>query len=151
MPNYSKFLRTALVLCPLLFLFSASASTGGSTPKVSSVSSATAASPAVCSATPDAEILAAVQAKIMADTRFDDQLTHINVSVKRRVVTLSGWAKGPVQVKDLTTFARTTRCVRKVVVKMKNRLKVGCGPGQKPCGDTCIDKTETCNLMTKGG
>jgi len=100
-----------------------------------------------CAATTDAQIVAAIQDKIKADKRFDNQWKHINVSSLNRVVTLRGWAIGKVQVNDLVKFARTTSCVRKVVSKMGTHLIVGCAAGQKQCGDICIDRNEQCNLM----
>lgn len=146
MLKQSMFSRMALVLCPTLLLFSALAhAAGGPTngPAFEVVQTN-------CAATTDAEIVAAIQEKIKADTRFDDQWKHINVSSKRRVVTLSGWVKGPVQRNDLIKLARTTKCVRRVVSKVGARMLVGCGPGQKPCGDMCIDRSEECNPLTKG-
>jgi hypothetical protein len=104
-----------------------------------------------CAATTDAQLVTAVQEKIKADKRFDDQWKHINVSSANRVVTISGWAKGTAQVNALLNFARTTKCVRKTIGKMKPFLKVGCELGQKPCGDICIDRNEQCNLIGEGG
>ena len=100
-----------------------------------------------CRSTTDAEIVAAIQEKIKADKRFDDQWKHINVSSRNRVVTLQGWVKGRVQAKDLIKYARTTRCVRRVISKISPFRAVGCMVGQKRCGDICIDRNQDCNLI----
>jgi hypothetical protein len=104
-----------------------------------------------CDATTDAQLVSAVQAKIKADKRFDDQWKHINVSSTNRIVIINGWAKGKEQVNALINFARTTKCVRKVTSKLATRLRVGCDVGQKQCGDICIDRNEQCNLIGEIG
>lgn len=146
MHRQSIFRRTILVLSPILFLCAASEiSVKGclKTPPPPQMSSIA----VKCSAITDAEIVAAIQEKIKADIRFKDQWKHINVSSRNRVVTLSGWARGPRQVIALGRFARATRCVRRVRNKLRFSLWVGCGAGQKKCGDTCIDRNEQCNLI----
>jgi len=37
--------------------------------------------------------------------------------------------------------------VKKVISKLKERGGGSCGPGQKPCGDTCIDRRSECNIL----
>ncbi|HJQ26080.1 MAG TPA: BON domain-containing protein [Blastocatellia bacterium] len=98
-----------------------------------------------CADTTDAQIVTAVQQKIKADPRFNDQWRHINVSSRNRVVTLSGWAKGRAQVAALVRFAAKTACVKRVINRLLPFRKVGCGPGEKPCGDICIDRNQDCN------
>ncbi len=146
MHSQSIFRRIALVLSPVLFLCAALGTTTEGPLNVPATTSATSAQGS-CAATTDAEIVAAIQEKIKADARFDDQRKHINVSSRNRVVKLSGWVKGRRQMMDLITFARTTHCVRRVVNKLKPFRKVGCSAGQKQCGDTCIDRNEQCNII----
>lgn len=100
-----------------------------------------------CSTTTDADIVKAVQEKIKADPQFNGQWKQINVSAKGRVVTLNGWVKGKAAVSALGKHARAVQCVKKVINKMGSRLTVGCPPGQKLCGDICIEKDADCNLM----
>jgi len=102
-----------------------------------------------CQSTTDEEIVAAINEKIKADKRFDDQWRHINVSSRNRVVNIRGWVKGRVQANDLVKYARTTRCVIRVISKYLRtfRSTAGCGQGQKRCGDICIDRNEGCNLI----
>jgi hypothetical protein len=138
--------RTTQVLFPILLLCGGLAQTGVG----SAQSPLLLLSPEGvqgCAATTDEEIVAAVQARIKADSRFNDQWKHINVSSKNRIVTLSGWVRGSRQVRDLIRFARTTKCVRRVASTLWNHLKVGCGAGQKQCGETCIDRNQQCNLI----
>ena len=100
-----------------------------------------------CSATTDADLIKAVQEKIKADPQFKDQLKQINVSSKGNVVTLDGWVKGPAAKNAAGKHAKSVPCVKKVVNNLGTRLKVGCGPGQKQCGDICIDRDSDCNIM----
>lgn len=146
MPRHSVLSRTAQVLFPILFCCGALAMAGVGSTKAPPLRS-TSAVKVNCTATTDAEIVTAIQAKIKADKRFNNQYKHINVSSTNRVVTLDGWANGKVQVNDLLKFARTTKCVKKVVAKLATRMMVGCAAGQKQCGDICIDKNEQCNLI----
>ncbi len=148
MPLQTTFKRTTLLaLSALLFLCGGFAHAGTGAVKGRPLLAAAQAAQSDCTTATDADIVAAIQEKIKADKRFDDQRKHINVSSENRVVTLSGWAKGRAQVKDLIKLARTTACVKRVVSRLKNHLTVGCGAGQKPCGDTCIDRSQTCNLI----
>jgi osmotically-inducible protein OsmY len=93
--------------------------------------------------------VATIHEKIKADKRFDGQWRHINVSSRDRIVTVRGWVKGRVQANDLVKFARTTRCVRGVISRNLRSFfsTMGCGSGQKRCGDTCIGRNEECNLI----
>jgi hypothetical protein len=141
-------LRTVLILSVSLFLCGAAAKTDGGLTQTPSQTPSQSTAQNPCGSTTDAEIVAAVQEKIKADKRFDDQWRHINVSSLKRVVTLSGWVKGRAQVNDLIKYARAIRCVRRV---LGNRLRpfrsVGCAAGQKRCGDICIDRNQNCNLI----
>jgi osmotically-inducible protein OsmY len=140
-------LRTALVLSMALLLCGAAAKTnvGFAQKPVRTPAPGPAQNP--CASTSDAQIVTAIQEKIKADHRFDDQWKHINVSSRNRIVTLRGWVKGSVQVKDLVRFASTTNCVKHVINKLSPRRKIGCPPGTTPCGDTCIGKGEECNII----
>lgn len=100
-----------------------------------------------CSTVTDADIVKEVQDKIKADARFKDQLKQINVSAKDKVVTLNGWVKGAAAKAAVGKYAKSARCVKSVKNSLGTRLKVGCGPGQKPCGDICIDEKAECNIM----
>ena len=100
-----------------------------------------------CSTVTDADIVKAIQEKIKADPQFKDQLKQINISSKGNVVTLDGWVKGPAAKTAAGKYAKAVQCVKKVVNKLGTRLKVGCGPGEKPCGDICIDAKADCNIM----
>ncbi len=91
-----------------------------------------------CAAVTDADIVKAIHEKIKADSRFNDQWKHINVSSKERVVLLNGWVKGQESVKTLGKYARSTECVKDV----KNRLSSVRKDG---CGDICIDEYDECN------
>lgn len=147
MPKRFSLTGANRVLFPILFLCGAFAMVSFGSAKVPTAALSLEGLQRDCAATTDAELVAAVQAKIKADKRFTNQWKHINVSSSNRVVTISGWVNGKVQLNDLLKFARTTKCVKKVVSKAGSHLMVGCSAGQKACGDICIDKSEQCNLM----
>lgn len=99
-----------------------------------------------CSTVADADIVKEIQDKIKADPKFKDQLKQVNVSSKDKVVTLNGWVKGQPAKTTVGKYAKA-KCVKSVANKLGTRLTVGCGPGQKPCGDICIDEKSDCNIM----
>lgn len=100
-----------------------------------------------CATVTDADIVTAIQNKIKADRRYAGQWTHINVSSREHVVTLEGWVAGKGAIPRLVSYARATKCVVRVISHLGNYKTVGCGPGQKPCGDGCVDKDSDCNAM----
>lgn len=53
-----------------------------------------------CSKTTNAEIVAAIKAQFEADPDIKTQMQHVNISVKKRVVTLEGWLDGKELVKS---------------------------------------------------
>lgn len=147
MSKQSIFLRTAVVLSPILFLCGALAKTDIRSAKAPPLMFSTEGVQGNCAATTDAEIVAAIQEKIKADKRFDGRRNKFNVSSRRRVVTLRGAAYSRAEIRDLAKFARTTKCVRRAINKVMLGAQAGCPPGLKPCGDTCIGKDEDCNLI----
>jgi osmotically-inducible protein OsmY len=142
-------LRTALVLFAGLFLCGAVVETCVGLAETPSATPSPKPAQNNCQSTTDEEIVAAIHEKIKADKRFDGQWRHINVSSLNRAVTIRGWVKGRVQANDLVKYVRTTRCVRRVISKSLRtfRSTTGCAPGQKRCGDLCIDRYEACNLI----
>ena len=142
-------LRAALVLSAVVLLCASAALTDVGLAKTPAVSPPPEPAQRGCRGTTDAEIVAAIHEKIKADRRFDDQWRHINVTSRDRVVSLRGWVEGRAQVRALTRYASATRCVRSV---NNRRLRpflstAGCLPGQKRCGDLCIDRGEECNVI----
>jgi BON domain len=99
-----------------------------------------------CSKTTEAEIVAAIYAKI--DTKYQEQSDHINVRVADGVVTLEGWVTTKTAKKDIEKFAKKTACVKKVVNNLKLKAGGGCGDGEKQCGSICIGATEKCNVRS---
>ncbi len=99
-----------------------------------------------CSKTTDAEIVAAIKAQFEADEEIKTQMSHVNVSVKKRVVTLEGWLDGKALVDKAVALAKKTNCVKKVISVLKEKGGGSCGPRQRPCGDTCIDKRSECTI-----
>ena len=144
-----KLLRTASVLFVGLFLCGAVANTDVGLTKTQSALPSSGQRQNDCRSTTDAEIVAAIHEKIKADKRFDDQWRHINVTSRNRIVTIRGWVKGRVQVNDVIKYARTTRCVRRVISNhfRTYRSSGSCGPGMKRCGDICIERNQECNLI----
>lgn len=99
-----------------------------------------------CGDVTDAQIIATIKDKIKNDNRFDGQLKHINVDSQSKIVTLDGFVKGRAQVRAVDSFAATTRCVRRVINRLKDRFIVGCGSGTKLCGDICIPRAAACTI-----
>lgn len=100
-----------------------------------------------CSTVTDADIVKSIQDKIKADPTFKDQLQQINVSSDGRVVTLDGRVKGNAAKITVGKYAKSASCVKRVVNNLSTKLKVGCGAGQKLCGDICISSKSGCNIM----
>ncbi len=100
-----------------------------------------------CSTVTDADIVKSIQDKIKADPAFQDQLKQINVSSDGRVVTLDGRVKGNAAKITIGKYAKSVKCVKSVTNNLSPKLKVGCGAGQKLCGDICISAKSGCNIM----
>ena len=99
-----------------------------------------------CAKTTDAEIVQAIKDKFAADSEIKEQMRHVNISVKKRVVTLEGWLDGKASVTKAIATAKKTNCVRKLTSRLKEKGGGSCGPGQRQCGDVCIDKNSTCTI-----
>jgi len=99
-----------------------------------------------CSKTTDAEIVQAIKQQFEADAGIKDQMRHVNISVKKRRVTLEGWLDGNALVVKAVALARKTKCVKGVVSRLKTSGGGSCGPGQKPCGDTYISERSECTI-----
>jgi hypothetical protein len=99
-----------------------------------------------CSQITDGDIVKALYDKIKADSNLSGQLSHINISVKDKTVTIEGWVSGKDRKKAVEKLAKKTECVKKVKNRLFTHLTTGCGPGQKPCGDICIDKNSDCTI-----
>ena len=97
-----------------------------------------------CSKTTDDQMVDSIYAKIKA--KYEGQMKHINVRISGGVVTLEGWATTKGVKKDIEKFAKKTGCVKSVTNKLAIGVGGGCGPGEKPCGDTCIGSSERCNI-----
>lgn len=135
---------TAIVFALTLFLsFEATASNGNTKPKAKKTSQTS------CATTTNDSIVKAIQDQLAAETDIKDQMRHINVSVKNRTVTLEGWLDGKAAVTKAITLSKKTKCVKKVISKLKERGGGSCGPGLRPCGDTCIDRRSACNILSQ--
>lgn len=100
-----------------------------------------------CSTVTDADIVKSIQDKIKADPSFKEQLQQINVSSDGRVVTLDGRVKGEAAKNTIGKYAKSVKCVKRVTNNLSPKLQVGCGAGQKLCGDICISAKSGCNIM----
>lgn len=105
--------------------------------------------PNPCAQTSDEEIVKAIKEKLAADPKIKDQMRHLNVSSKNRIVKLEGWLDDKQLISQAILAAQRTPCVKKVVSKLKNRGGGSCGPGQKPCGDICIDRDSACTILNE--
>ena len=105
-----------------------------------------AAAQSKCSWTSDDDIVKSIKEKFEADAQIKDQMRHVNVSVKKRRVTLEGWLDGRAAVRKAAALARKTPCVKMVTSRLRARGGGSCGPGLRPCGDTCIDRRSQCTI-----
>ena len=102
-----------------------------------------------CCQMTDAELVDFVYAKLKP--KYADQLNHVNIRIKDRVVTVEGWvAKDKMKI-DIEKILRKIKCLKSVTNTLKIGVGGGCPPGTKPCGDTCIPEAETCNIRTQNG
>lgn len=99
-----------------------------------------------CSKTTDADLVQAIKEKFQADAEIKEQMRHVNISVKKRVVTLEGWLDGKTLVTKAVAIAKKTNCVKKLTSRLKEKGGGSCGPGQRQCGDICIDKYSACTI-----
>ncbi|MBA3691990.1 MAG: BON domain-containing protein [Acidobacteria bacterium] len=101
-----------------------------------------------CSQVSGADTVKAIYDKIKV--KYAGQIRHINVTIKDNVVTLQGWATTKGVRKEIEKYAKKTNCVKKEVVnKLTIGVSGGCGPGQKQCGDICINEKEDCNITNE--
>jgi len=136
--------RIIMIAFVLILFSSISATAAGGDKKVKAKK--TPASQTGCSKTADADIVQAIKEQLEADSEIKDQMRHINVYVKKRVVKLEGWLDGNDLVVKAAALAKKTKCVKSVISKLKEKGGGSCGPGQRPCGDTCIDRRSTCTI-----
>jgi hypothetical protein len=109
-----------------------------------------------CSSVSDADIVKAVVENIkkkFKDEQIKTQL-HVNITAKNGIVEISGDAHGinrknPREVRTrITTIARKTDCVKKVVTKhLTQDHPIKCTKTQKQCNGGCIDQNEQCNPL----
>ncbi len=102
-----------------------------------------------CAKTTDAQIVEAIKQQFEADAEIKDQMRHLNVSVKKRAVTLEGWLGSKALIDKAVAIVRKTKCVIKTVSRLKERGGGSCGPGQKPCGDICISEKSACTISAE--
>lgn len=100
-----------------------------------------------CSKITNQELTKAIKERLAADAAIKDSMSHLNVSVKKRVVKVEGWLDEELIPKAYAIIGGTP-CVKKVTKKLKTSGGGSCGAGLKPCGDTCIDKDSTCTISS---
>ena len=76
-----------------------------------------------CSKTTNANIVAAIKAKFEADPEIKEQMRHVNISVKKRIVRLEGWLDGKVLMDKAVALAKSANCVKKVINLLKLFLR----------------------------
>ena len=103
-----------------------------------------------CSTASDADMVKQLYAKIKK--KYADQMNHINVRSTDKVITIEGWVTTKSARTQIEKWANQIKCKVSVVNTLALN-PIGCGPGQKPCGDICIPERETCNICRpdKGG
>jgi len=104
--------------------------------------------PQDCAKVSDRRLVKNFKKRVRADRQFDNQRRYINVSIRDRVVTLEGRVSAADASAALEKYALDLGCVTKVENRLTTQTLVGgCAPGQKLCGDICIDRTSQCNLI----
>lgn len=99
-----------------------------------------------CSKTTKAQLVQAIKQQFEADAEIKEQMRHLNISIKKRRVTLEGWLNDEMLIKRAVAVARKTKCARSVVSRLKTTGSGSCGAGLKPCGDTCINERSECTI-----
>lgn len=100
-----------------------------------------------CAQTTDAQIVKSLYDKMRADKDLSTLLNQINFSVTNKQVIIEGWVAGKDRKKAIEKLVKNTECVKKVKNKLKDKIITGCPPGQKLCGEICIDKNSDCNII----
>ena len=104
--------------------------------------------PQDCAKVSDRRLTRDFKRRVRADRQFNEQRRHINVSIRDRVLTLEGRVSSMDASAALEKYAYGLGCVTKVENRLTTQTLVGgCGPGQKRCGDICIDQTSQCNII----
>jgi hypothetical protein len=114
---------------------------------VLSISGSASAQKVDCNTVTDEQLVETI--KTALEAKYADQMDHINVRSKDRVVTVEGWATTKKVRSDIEKIIKKTKCVKKVMNKLTIGVGGGCGPGTKPCGTICIPIEETCNIGGK--
>lgn len=107
-----------------------------------------------CSDMTNDEIIKAIYKKIEA--KYPDQMNHINIRITDGVLTLEGWVttekvkskiyKYAAKYLSKKKYDKNGKCLKEIINDLEIGVKGGCGPGQKPCGTTCIPINESCNI-----
>jgi osmotically-inducible protein OsmY len=101
-----------------------------------------------CSKITNQELTKTIKERLADNADIKASMNHLNVSVKNRVVKLEGWLDEEL-IPKAVAIVNGTPCVKKKAInKLKTRGGGSCGPGQKPCGDICIDKDSTCTISS---
>ena len=98
-----------------------------------------------CTKTTDAQIVSSVYQSIKV--KYSSEMPHVNVTSTNGVVTIRGYTTTKKAKKEIEKAAKKTACVKSVVSHLTVGSSGGCGPGQKPCGETCIPVEETCTIQ----
>jgi hypothetical protein len=101
-----------------------------------------------CCSMTDAELVDFVYAKLKP--KFADQLNHVNIRIKDRVLTVEGWVAKDKMKTDIEKIISKIKCLKSFKSTLTIGVGGGCPPGTKPCGDACILESETCNIRGKG-
>lgn len=86
----------------------------------------------------DADIVRAIRRKLARNSNIKKQMGYINISSKRGIVTISGWAEGKGVKRAIFNYASGTKGVKRVKMLL-------CGRCQKLCPDgSCISICDWC-------
>ncbi len=154
MSNKSIFARTIMVMLPMSFMLLSAFAAGGASGELAGIPVLAAAvqAQARCrtNKATDEAIVKAIQDKIKADSRWNEESrTRINIMSRKRVVKIEGSVNNQSLKDEITKFAVATDCVIKKSVKnlLRTSKQGSCSPGQKPCCGACIDRSSDCNFM----
>ena len=102
-----------------------------------------------CSKTTDQQIVSRIQRRLALDPQIRPQMKGIRVTSRNRQVVIFGRIDGRGLKERITLYARSTRCVGKVINNI-NSLHILCRPCEIYCpvAKICVDRCVGCFIKT---
>lgn len=97
-----------------------------------------------CSKMSDTDLIIAIYQNLQ--TKYADEIKHINITITDGVVKLDGWATTEKIKKNIEKMVKKMKCVKSVLNELTIGKGGGCAPGFKECGGACIPEKDPCNI-----